>query len=86
MVQIHQALRRSLRLSLVIHPQASLSLRWKPFGGGGLEGKVAPSKCKERKWGTSSLGAAIMLCNPTWEEEERWVWAMKEEQSGRMDR
>lgn len=45
-----------------------------------MEGKVAQSKCKERKWGTSSFGAAIMMCNPTWEEEERWAWAKKEEQ------
>lgn len=32
--------------------------------GKSSEGKVAPSKCKVIKWGTSSFGAAIMLRNP----------------------
>lgn len=69
--QIHLAsLALSLSLSIALSVcflSSILRPRWALDGshlGKSSEGKVAPSKCKVIKWGTSSFGAAIMLRNP----------------------
>lgn len=82
MEQIHQSLTLHLCRSLVIHPQALLSFRWKSFQKAWREKWLWK---KNAKWSTSSYTLAIMPCNL--DEGGRWMggW-MEAEKEGKKRR